>query len=85
MSPATPDVAFHDLPREAFPFTLEIFDEITGELIWQVRVDGPSAVPIPGKEPEDNPRLVAITEPDGTTTLCFANGDVQTFPMEAAR
>lgn len=74
-------IAYHELPAGMFPLTVEIFDEVTGELVYNITVDGPGLLQIPGKEPEDNPRLVAMTY-GGFTTLTFADGATMTFEEE---
>lgn len=39
--------AFHDLPSESYPFTLELIRQ--DETVWEVRVDSPGAVHVPGQ------------------------------------
>lgn len=39
--------AFHDLPADSFPFTMEVFGK-DGVLLWSCEVCGPGAVAIPG-------------------------------------
>lgn len=83
-APATPNVAFYDMPAEAFPFVMEIFEEDTGLLVWRVQVDGASAIPIPGKDPEEPTRMVVITTPDQHSSISFSNGDTL-HSLEVAR
>jgi hypothetical protein len=70
-----------DLPVEEYPLILEIFNEVTGELVFEAVADGPGAIHIPGKDPEDDPRMIALTY-GGATTLCFSNGETKTFLMK---
>jgi len=82
MSEAPLPSARLDLTVSEYPLTIEIFDEVTGELIFEAVAEGPGAIRIPGKDPEDNPRMVALTY-GGATTLCFANGETQTYLLES--
>jgi hypothetical protein len=43
-------VAFQDLPKQCYPFTLELIDETTNEVVWSVQVPEPGAVRVPGKQ-----------------------------------
>ena len=39
--------AFHDLPADAFPFTIEFFRADTKEVVHTIRVEGPGMVEVP--------------------------------------
>lgn len=43
-------VAFHDLPAELFPFTVEYLDADSKQVVESTTVEGPGAIQIPGKE-----------------------------------
>jgi hypothetical protein len=60
--------AFHDFPADAFPFTLELLDAVTREVCWSVRVDGPGATKVPGRNEinEGRPVIARIIRKDGT-------------------
>jgi hypothetical protein len=61
-------VAFRDLPAEAFPFTVELLDAGTREVVWgPVTVGGPGALKVPGQDKTGPGRKIArITWADGT-------------------
>lgn len=60
-------VAFRDLPAEAFPFTIELLNAGTREVVWSATVDGPAAVRVPGQDETGPGRKIArITFADGT-------------------
>jgi hypothetical protein len=56
--------AFHNLPAEAFPFTIELLDAGTRKVVWTATVDGPGVVAVPGLGP--GKRIARVTFPDGT-------------------
>lgn len=58
--------AFHDLPADAFPLTLEFLNR-HGVLIRTERVDGPGVSEIPGLAPLYGPIAVRLTFANGTT------------------
>ena len=60
-------VAFHDLPRSRFPFTIE-FLTLAGDIVHTITVTGPGAVRIPGLAAQHGPISVRITWPDGVET-----------------
>lgn len=39
--------AFHDLPAEDFPFTIEFMRADTNEVVHTIRVEGPGVVSVP--------------------------------------
>lgn len=43
--------SFHDVPRGAFPLTIEYIAEDTGEVLQQIQVDGPGALEVPSFSP----------------------------------
>jgi len=43
-----PRTAYHKVAAEDFPMVLELIDEGTGEVVWHVEVEGPTAVQVPG-------------------------------------
>lgn len=58
---------FRDLPADAFPFTMEILDADTREVVWAVTVDGPGAIRVPGLDETGPGRKIArITWADGS-------------------
>jgi hypothetical protein len=60
-------VAFKDLPAAAFPFTIELLNADTREVVWTVTVDGPGVITVPGRDVTGPGRKIArITYPDGT-------------------
>ena len=61
-------VKFRDLPADAFPFTMELLDAETREVRWSVRVDGPGATKVPGRNEinEGRPVIARIIRKDGT-------------------
>lgn len=59
--------AFHDLPAESFPFTIEMFDVDTKEVYETIPVYGPGAVRI-------NPKPTHVRL--AGTRMRFANGEV---------
>jgi hypothetical protein len=67
MADEKPAVKFHDLPAAAFPFTVELLDAETREVVWTAVVDGPGTLRVPGPD-ELGPRLKAarVTYADGT-------------------
>lgn len=58
-------VKFVDLSLDDFPFTIEVFDELTGDLIWSQVVPEPGGLTIPGM---GRPSRVKITWANGTVT-----------------
>jgi hypothetical protein len=64
---AVTETKFHDFPADAFPFTVELLDAETREVVWSATADGPGAMRIPGSD-ELGPRLKAarVTFADGT-------------------
>lgn len=66
-------VVFMDLKPDEFPFTVEIFhgDDPDGlRPLFQVIVDGPGALNIPGlRQPGDPPCWARVTYPDRVTEL----------------
>lgn len=49
MSEMTPETLFHDLKPNRFPFTIEMYDDDTGNLLRTIVVKGPGSVQVPGK------------------------------------
>jgi hypothetical protein len=66
--PQTPNHAFHDLPATSFPFTVDMIDKATGDVVWSEVVTGPGALRVPSKHEVNGGRDVAarMTFPDGT-------------------
>lgn len=64
----TGPMAFHDLPADSFPFTMELLDAATREVRWSVRVDGPGATKVPARNEinEGLPVIARIIRKDGT-------------------
>jgi hypothetical protein len=58
--------AFHDLPAEAFPMTIEFWDDDTGELLESMRIEGPGTAEVRSWAP----RRVRVR-------AMFANGRVE--------
>lgn len=59
------DYAFHDLPKDSFPFVISYIDAETTEVIDTLTVEGPGAVSIPARPfPVD----VKVDFADGTST-----------------
>lgn len=60
-----------DLPLHAFPFTIELKDEDTGETLWSAQIAGPGSLEIPGF----SPRHVSATIIHGTHRITtFSDG-----------
>lgn len=56
-----------DLPAAAFPFTVELLDAETRDVLWQVAVTDPGALRVPGKaELGGRATTVRIKYADGT-------------------
>lgn len=64
MTSADNPVAFHDLPIEKFPFTMD-FLNAAGEIVHSITVSGAGAVHIPGLAEEHGPVSVRVTFADG--------------------
>lgn len=61
--------AFHALPLECFPFTIEAINSRTGKVVWSATFDGPSMVYIPPlKHQFGVPIAIRLLWPDGTVT-----------------
>jgi hypothetical protein len=61
------DVAFTDLPAECFPFTVELLDHATRDVLWSQTSDGPGALRIPPAAELGAERVTArVTFADGT-------------------
>jgi hypothetical protein len=59
--------AFHNLPAEAFPFTIELLDAGTRNVVWTTTVTGPGVVDVPGPDKTGPGRKIArVTFPDDT-------------------
>jgi hypothetical protein len=64
---AADGTAFTDLPAECFPFTIELLDHATREVLWSQTSDGPGAVRIPSAAELGAERVTArVTFADGT-------------------
>ena len=61
--------AFHDLPPDSFPFTMELLDAETREVRWSATADGPGAVRIPGSHETNGGKPVAVR-------VTFGSGEV---------
>jgi hypothetical protein len=59
MSAPTP-FSFHDLPRSRYPFTMQLLDDQTREVVWELEVTGPGAIRIPGVQESNGGRPVAV-------------------------
>ena len=55
------------LPESDFPFTIELLDSESGQVVWEKRVEGPGALMVPGRATtnEGRPVRVRVTYPDG--------------------
>jgi len=62
--------AFHDLPAEAFPFTIIMVYKQTRRECWRAVVQGPGALRVPSRIDVNEGRRVSvrILWPDGSTT-----------------
>ena len=59
--------AFSDFPASAFPFTVELLQADTREVVWKTTVDGPGLLIVPGLDMTGPGRKIArITFADGT-------------------
>lgn len=58
------NVAFHNLPESAFPFTVEFFNA-GKEVVHTIVVDGPGGFVVPGLAQEHGHCTVKITYADG--------------------
>jgi hypothetical protein len=61
-------VKFTDLPAECFPFTIELLDLVTREVLWSVTSgNGPGAIQVPAARDLGAESVVArVTFADGT-------------------
>ena len=67
-------VPFHNVPVEAFPFTVEFIRESDGEILHSTTVEGPGALLIPGLGLE--PKTVRITYATGIFHVRDSSGHV---------
>ena len=64
---AANDVAFADLPADCFPFTVELLDHATRDVLWSQTGDGPGAMRVPSAAELGAERVAArVTFADGT-------------------
>lgn len=62
----TDNVAFGDLPADAFPFTIEFFRHDTGEVVHTIHVPGPGAIAVPALAADVGVKIdVRIISPQG--------------------
>lgn len=59
------EVAFVDLPQDDFPFTIKGINADTKETIWELRVEGPGVLHIPGKPNGVREVDIRLEYPDG--------------------
>lgn len=64
-------VSFVEFQPEDFPFTVQLHDEETGELLWEATVDGAGAMKVPGY----HPRKVRTTVIDRNGLRAVMNSD----------
>ena len=56
-----------DLPESVYPFTVEVVNDKTGEVVYTERIEEPGILRIPGRiELGDAPMGIRITGHDGT-------------------
>lgn len=63
-------MAFQDLPKEVYPFVIELIDESTNEVVWFQPVTVPGVVQIPGKKETGVEKSVA-------TRLTWSEGSMR--------
>jgi hypothetical protein len=62
-----PKISFSDFPADCFPFTIELLDAGTREVVWSAKIDGPGMIRVPGSaELGPGPRIARIRFADGT-------------------
>lgn len=61
----TKPYAFHDLPADSFPFTVEALDA-SGAVVWTTEVTGPGALYVPPLATFYGPVSVRLRFPDGS-------------------
>lgn len=59
------NVAFGDLPAEAFPFTIEFLRHDTREVVHSILVDGPGVIAVPALAGKHGPIDVRLVTPQG--------------------
>lgn len=60
---------FHELQPEAFPFLVELLDEVSGELRWSQNVTGPGGLRVPSKHQINDGRTLRVR-------ITFGDGEV---------
>lgn len=60
--------AFHDLPPEAFPFTMIALTVGSGTEVWRAEVSEPAAVYVPPLADTHGPVRIRIEWGDGSVT-----------------
>lgn len=63
----TDNVAFGDLPADAFPFTIQFLRHDTREVVHSIYVDGPGAIAVPALKDKYGPIDVRMITPQGVT------------------
>lgn len=63
----TDNIAYHELPAHAFPFTLQLVNEITGAVVWEIEVTGPGAIMVPSLRHLGVPVVGKVIWPDGSS------------------
>lgn len=71
-------VAFVGFSEEAFPIHMEVFDDATGELLWEQTVDGSGAVEVPGQRRPVRTRVTYL----GTGRRVTVGPDGQVIALE---
>lgn len=70
------NVKFFDMPRDLYPFYIELIDESNGEVFWDLNVDAPGSMTIPGKNTHHREAVtVRITYGDGSTSTLRSDQD----------
>jgi hypothetical protein len=65
--PPPSGTAFADLPADCFPFTVELLDHATRDVLWSQAVGAPGAVRVPPAAELGAERVAArVTFADGT-------------------
>jgi hypothetical protein len=68
--------AFHDLPADAFPVTLDLLDAASREVRWTLVLDGPGALRVPSRDEINGglPVTARVTFADGTVNEAGPGG-----------
>jgi hypothetical protein len=70
--PAERPTVKHTVDAEVFPFTIQVHDERTGELLWEHICHGPEEIEVPGFYP--HPVSVTVINANGERSTMFSTG-----------